>query len=146
MPNGSPIPVQPAAPGATPSLAGAAPNSPPFGSSPSVTPNRNQGLEAAAVQRLGVVIRMLTEILPMVGAPSEEGQSILTAIKSLSRHVRPGAVTPAAEANQLQRAQLQNIQNASLLQKLRQQQMAPQGAPGGVPGAPPRPPTPPMAA
>lgn len=144
MPDVTPSPVIGAGPGASPQQPGASsPIKPPFGSTPSVTPTPNPGLEVAGVQRLGVVLRMLTETLPMVGATSEVGKSVLNAIKDIAKHVKPGSVTPAGEANQLQKAQLQNAQNASILQRLRAGQAGPGagGPPGGMPmpqqGSPP---------
>lgn len=151
MPNDTPSPVAGGAPpGLPPGGPGgaqpAARPSPPFGSSPSVTPNPNQGLEAAAVQRLGVVIKQLTDILPLVGATTEVGEAIMSALRSLGKHVKPGAVTPAAEANQLQRAQLQNAQNGQVLQRLKQMAAGGQGPPGaGGPQQAPQMPRPGMA-
>lgn len=132
----TPSPAPGAAPGSTsPQPPGAgAPIKPPFGSTPSVTPTQNPGLEVAGVQRLGVIIHMLTETLPMVGATSDVGESVLNAIKTLSKHVKAGSVTPAAEANQLQKAQFQNAQNASMLQRLKASQMGG----GQQPGMPPQ--------
>lgn len=88
------------------------------------------------MQQLGVINRQLTEILSKVGPSSELGQTILDVLKKLSRHAEPGSVTPQQEANQLQKAQLQNAQNGQVLQMLRQQGNQPQGGPAqpGQPG------------
>lgn len=85
----------------------------------------------AGMQRLGVALRIISEALPMVGASSEMGKSALDAIKALSKHIKPGTVSPAGEQNQLQKAQLQAAQNAGMLQRLKAMQMA--GGPGGAP-------------
>lgn len=146
LPATSPSPgIGPAPGNPSPQPGAVSPVKPPFGSSPSVTPTHNAGLEVAGMQRLGVVIRLLTETLPMVGATSEVGGSVLDAIKTLSKHVRPGAVTPAAEANQLQKAQFQNAQNSQMLARLRQP-MPGGGTGGGQPGMPPQAPSAPAMA
>lgn len=132
MPEMSPTAATPAAP---PQAAGAAAPKPPFGSTPAVTPGQNQGLEMAAVQQIGVINRQLTEILAKVGTSSELGMTVLDVLKKLSKHVQPGSVTPQGEANQLQKAQLQNAQNSQVLQMMRQKTNQPPG--GGEGGAQP---------
>jgi len=102
---------------------------PPFGSSPMTGPTPNRGHEAQALQKLAVIIHDLEEIIPLVGSGSEAGKDVLDALKKLGKHVQPGAVSPAAQRNVLQNAQLRNAQQAKMMQAL-------QGAGGGGGGSP----------
>lgn len=118
-------------------LPGSGPQTPPMGTSPATGPTPNRGYEAAAVQRLGIVVKQLTDLLPLVGGTSELGQEIMKTIQKLAKHVQPGAVSPAGEKNQLQQALMQNEKNRSMMQQMGG------GKPGMPPGAPPGPPPPP---
>ncbi len=103
---------------------------PPFGQAAAAQPTPNRGYEAAGLQRLGLVVQQMQEILPQVGSGSEVGQALLKALTALSKFVPPGSVTPAAQKQQLERmaqAQQQGNQQMQALQAQRQQQM-PQGA------------------
>jgi hypothetical protein len=89
------------------------------------------------MQRLGLVIQQLQEILPQVGASSDAGQAVLKALTSLSKFVPPGSVTPAAQKQQLERMAQAQQQGNQQMQALQQQRMGAQGnAPGG--GQPPQ--------
>lgn len=112
---------------------GAAPGqSPPFGQSPAVGATPNRGFEAQGVQRLGAVIKMLEQLIPMVGAVSEIGKDVMQAITKLSKHIPAGAVTPQAERNTLEAAQIRNMQNSQLQQLQSAQQQKPPAAPPGM--------------
>ena len=124
----------PPPPGGAPG--GGGPQPPPMGSSPATGPTPNRGYEVAAQQGLGVIIHALENLLPKVGSTSDMGKDIMAMIKTASKHVQPGAVTPAAMSNELQKAQLNNTQNMAMMQRLRQQQ-AGGGAGGPQPGMPP---------
>lgn len=103
---------------------------PPFGQAAAAQPTPNRGYEAAGLQRLGLVINQLQEILPQVGAGSDVGQAILKSLTSLSKFVPPGSVTPAAQKQQLERmaqAQQQGNQQMQILAQQRAQQQ-PQAA------------------
>jgi hypothetical protein len=116
------------APAANPSPA-ASPAAPPFGQSGASQPTPNRGYEAAGLQRLGLVVKQLQEVLPQVGAGSDAGQAVLKALTSLSKFVPPGSVTPAGERQQLERmaqAQQQGNQQMQMLAQQRQQQQNPQ--------------------
>lgn len=71
----------------------------------------------------------------LVGATSETGQGLLKALNILVKMVPAGTVTPAAEKNMLEQAQMRNTQNMATAQQLKQQRMTPPGgqAPGGAP-------------
>lgn len=110
----------------------------PMGVSSVTGPTPNRGYEAAVQQRLGVYLPKLIELIPMAGAGSEVGQALLDAVKKLSKFVQPGSSSPAAEQNELQRAQQQNAQNRASAQQMGRPQMPGQGAmpPGGPPMQP----------
>ena len=100
----------------------------PFGTSPVTGPTPNAGFEAAGVQRLGIVIKMMTDILPLVGATSELGQALMKNISALAKFVPPGAVTPAAEKQNIEQMAFRNAQNTQMMQQMKPQQA------GGMPG------------
>lgn len=115
-----------------PNPAAAAPQpGPPMGASPVSAPSPNRGYEAAAAQRLGLVIKQLTDLLPLAGATSEIGKDILKALSTLGKHVPSGSVSPAAEKSNIERMSMQNTQQNAQMQALKQQ-----GA-GAAQGAPP---------
>lgn len=126
------VPMPEASP---PAAGGDSPQQAPMGVSSVTGPTPNKGFEAAVIQRLGGMINTLTELLPMVGATSEMGNMIMDTIKKFSKHVPPGASSPASERNNLQQQMMRNQQNMAMEQQMRgggQQQ--PQGQPQG--GAP----------
>ena len=106
---------------------------PPFGQAAAPQPTPNRGYEAAGLQRLGLVIQQLQEILPQVGAGSDAGQAVLKALISLSKFVPPGSVSPAAENQQIQRMQQNQMQGNQQMQLLAQQRAAQQGGQQGQP-------------
>lgn len=127
-------PVQPGAPAAPPVGTGtSAPGQPPFGSSPVTQPVPNRGQEAAGVSRLGVIVRLMEETIPLVGVGSEPGQALLNALKSLAKHVPPGAVTSGVQQSTLQHLAQQKQQMGPQIAAMRAAQPMPGGAP--PPGA-----------
>lgn len=120
--------------------AGGQPQQPPFGQTPVTASTPNKGYEAAALQKLGVIVKQLEPLLALLGSSSEPGQAVLKAINSLAKFVPPGSVTPAQTKNVLDSAQMQNTQNNAQMQALRQRMMQ-----GGQQGAAP-PQMPPRAA
>lgn len=114
------------------------PQQAPFGSSPATGPSPNKGYEAAALQRLGLVVKQLQDLVPLAGVGTDIGKAVLDALKSLSKHVPPGSVTPAGEKNQLESQMMKNAQGNQQMAALRQQMLQGQGG-GGQPGmqAPP---------
>jgi hypothetical protein len=112
----------------------APPKQAPFGSSPATGPTPNRGYEAAAAQKLGLVLKQLGELIPMAGATSELGMAIMDMIKKGSKFVPEGSVTPAAEKNQIDNMAMKNTQNNAQMQAIMAQKAA--GAAQG--GAPPQ--------
>ena len=96
------------------------PQQPPFGQSPVTGPTPNKGFEAAALKRVGLVVKQLTDILSLAGATSDVGKDILKAINMLVKHVPSGAVTPADERAGLERQMMQNTQNSQMQQQMKQ--------------------------
>lgn len=96
------------------------------------------GVQAAAVQGLGLVIRLMGELIPKVGAASPIGLDLAGTIQKLAKHVQPGAVSPAGEKNQVEALRLKQQTMAPQLAAMRAQ-----GGPPGA-GAPPGGATPPM--
>lgn len=130
--------------GGKPPAAGAPPAAPgkqPFGGSSASQASPNAGYEAAALQRVGVIVKQVQDLMNLVGATSETGQGLLKALNILVKMVPAGTVNPAAEKNMLEQAQMRNTQNMATQQQLKAHMQPPGGAPGGAPpgaGAPPQ--------
>ena len=125
-----------AIPASAPAPASGGPGQPaakqaPFGSSPATGPTPNRGYEAAAAQKLGLVLKQLGEMIPLAGATSEMGMAIMDMIKKGSKFVPQGSVTPAAEKNQIDNMAMKNTQNNAQMQAIMAQKQQ-----GGAPGAP----------
>ena len=120
--------MTPQAPAASP---GGSPSQAPFGTSPATGPTPNRGYEAAGLQRLGLVVKQLEEILPLVGAGSEMGKEVLKALNALVKLVPAGSVSPAAQKNNIQQIAARNAQENQQMQALKQQKM--QATQGGQP-------------
>ena len=118
--------------------AGTAPGQPPFGSSPVQMPTPNRGLQANALTQINVAVRILERALPVMGATSPVGKDLMSAIRSLSKHIQPGDMGQGSEASTLQNMMMQAKQNMpqqALLSALQQQ---PQSPAGGMPATPPQ--------
>lgn len=121
---------------------------PPFGSSPATGPTQNLGSTAGGLARIALILRIMEETLPLVGASTEPGQDLLKAMQMLAKHIQPGSVSPASERNSLQNVMLKMQQNAPMMAALKarmaQSAQAPvsampdtSGSPdGGVPSQP----------
>lgn len=105
----------------------------PFGQSPATGPTPNKGFEAAALKRVGLVTKQLTELLQLADASTDLGKDVLKALNMLVKHVPSGSVSPADEKGEMQRRQMANTQNNQQMQALRQSQQTPQGGAGGPP-------------
>lgn len=107
------------------------PQSPPMGVSPATGPTPNKGYEAAAMQRLGLVIKQLTELLPLAGATSDIGKTVVKMIDMAVKHVPAGSNTQASERNQIDEMARKNVQSQQTNQML--QKSAAGGQAGGQP-------------
>jgi len=92
-----------------------------MGVSPATGPTPNKGFEAAGLQRLGMIINQLADVMKMLGATSEAGQAVNKAIGQLAKHVPAGSVTPAAEKNMAEQTMMRATQNNQQMQALAQQ-------------------------
>ena len=126
-----PMPLPPPGAGAPPQLG--PPGQPPSGSSPMTMPMPHKGMEVAGLARLGVVVKQLTELLPILGVNSEPGKDVMTCLTKLAKHVPDGTISPGLEQSAMQR----------IMEKLRQQgpqiaqAMQQRGGGGMPPGAGP---------
>lgn len=100
-----------------------------MGSSPATGPTANKGFEAAGLQQLGMVVKQLERLIPMLGAATEPGAAALKALNALAKFVPAGSVTPSAEKNMAEQTQMKAIQNNQMMQALKQG-----GQMGGQPG------------
>lgn len=127
-------------PDTPPAAAPQQPQQAPFGQSPATGPSPNKGFEAAAAQRLGIVIKQLEELVSMAGATTEVGQAALKMLNIGVKLVPAGSVTPAAQKNNLEQMAMKNAQGNAQMQALKAQRMGGQGgAPGGAPQGQPMP-------
>lgn len=117
--------------------------SPPFGSSPITGATPNRGLEAAALQKVGLLATAASQIISEVGATSEIGRELSTILSKLLKLVPPGTVSNASERDQLQKMLYGNTQRGMQMQQLKQRNaqdamgggQKPQGMPN-MPGMP----------
>ena len=112
----------------------------PSGVSPATGPTPNKGYEAAAAQRLGLVIKQLEELISMSGATSEVGQAALKMLNIGVKLVPPGSVSPASAKNNIEQMAMRNAQQNQQMQALKAQPG------GGQPGGAQQPPQMPKAA
>lgn len=124
------------APGAAAPAGGA--KQAPFGNSGATQPTPNAGFEAAALQKVGVVIKQIQDIMQIVGAGSEPGKDLLKALNILVKLAPAGNVSNASERNMLEGALMRNTQNGAMQQQLKQS--AQQKPPGQGQPAPQQPP------
>ncbi len=55
----------------------------------------------------------------MLGIASDPGKDVMKALNMLAKHVPPGAVTPAAEKNSIEKMAMQNAQQGQQMQQMR---------------------------
>ena len=121
-------------PETTPAAAPQQPQGAPFGQSAATGPTPNKGFEAAAAQRLGLVVKQLEELISTAGAASEIGRACLEALNKLVKLVPAGSNTPASSKNNIEQMAMKNQQQNQQMQALKAQ-----SAGGGQPGAQPQP-------
>lgn len=125
--SGTPKPATPGGGGAAPPQAG---KQAPFGNSGATQPTPNNGMEAAALQRVGVIIKQVQDVMQLVGAASEPGKDLLKALNILVKLAPAGNVSNASERNMLEQSLMRNTQNGAMQQQLKQ---ASQPKPPGQP-------------
>ena len=110
----------------------------PSGVSPATGPTPNKGYEAAAAQRLGLIIKQLEEIIPMAGATTDIGKACLDALNKLVKYVPSGSVSPASAKNNIEQMAMKNAQQNQQMQALKQQQGGQQPPAQQMPGMMPK--------
>jgi len=95
----------------------------------------NKGFEAAGLQKLGVIVKELESLVPMVGATSEVGKAVLDSLSKLAKHIPTGAVSPASQRNVMQDMMMKAQQNGQMQKQLDGQRAQGAGAPAAA-GAP----------
>ncbi len=131
-PGAPPKPADPAAGGASPAPGGApAGKQAPFGNSGATQPTPNNGMEAAALQRVGIIIKQVQDAMGLVGAGSETGKELLKALNILVKLSPAGNVSNASERNMLEQSLMRNTQNGQQQAMLKQSQA--QKPPAGQP-------------
>ena len=104
-------------------------------------PTPDRGSQAAALAQVSWAVRLLEKALPLLGVASPPGKDVMSALKSLSKHVPPGSMSPGVENNALQQLMMQGKQEQPQIQALRAMgqgggpSMGAEAPPGG--GAPP---------
>lgn len=95
------------------------PGTPPMGASQATQPTQNQGFQAAGIQRLGLIVKLMEQTVPLLGAASEPGKDLLQALTRLSKHVPPGAVSPASQQNTMQNLMMRQAQMGPAMAAMR---------------------------
>lgn len=138
------IPQQPGA--AAPPGAGSPPQQgqPPIGSSPATGPTQNTGMQAKALQGVGVLLSGMASAIQALGPTSPIGQALTKAMMDIGKHVPPGSVTPEGEMNFIKQLAMKAQQMAPQRAAMASQGGPPPGAmpPPGAGAAPPPPPPP----
>lgn len=128
MPQGQPVPPSP-----SPASQG---QSPSIGSSPATMALPNKGHEAAGLARLGVVVKLLADIVPMLPPNTEPGKDVLQCLQRLSKHIQPGAVSPGVEQASMARLAAQQRQMGPQIAQMRAQNAQQPPSPPDAGGAP----------
>lgn len=96
----------------------------PFGNSSATQPTVNAGYEAAAMQKVGVLVKQVQDIMNLVGAGSEMGKKLLKVLNTLVAIAPAGNVSNASERNMLEQSLMKNTQNGQTIAALKQGQAA----------------------
>lgn len=109
---------------------------PSFGNTPVTGATANRGFEAAALQKVGLIVGELARVLADVGATTEIGKTIASVLPKLSKLVPSGATSPAGARNQLQEMMTKNQQRNAQFQQFRQNSQKPPAASPSMPQMP----------
>lgn len=85
----------------------------------------------AGKQKVAMAVKVLQDALPMYGASSDEGQTILDCLRKLGKMAQPGDVSQSGMQNGL----MQQMLKAAQAGQTQKAMAAPQAGAGG--GAPP---------
>lgn len=92
----------------------------------------NKGYEAAGLQKLGVLVKEMESLIPMLGATTDAGKAVLEALGKLVKHVPTGSVSPASNRNVLQQMFTAAQQNGAMQKQLDQSRQGGAAAGGGA--------------
>lgn len=90
-------------------------------------PTPNGGNEAAAKQQVAIVVQILEQALTKAGSDTEIGQSILAALKPLSKLIMPGDAQGATVSTEMKSLMQRDQSQQPMIAALRG------GASGGAP-------------
>jgi hypothetical protein len=93
---------------------------PSAGSSPVSQPVPNQGHQAAGMAKLAMIVRLMEQTIPMLGAGSEAGRDLLQATSRLAKHVSSGSVSQGSENTAVQNLAAQQRQMQPIIAQMRQ--------------------------
>jgi hypothetical protein len=89
-------------------------------------------MEAAGLSRLAVVVRLLEQIVPLLGVASEPGKDVIKSLNTLAKHVPQGSVPPGVQQSTLQSLMQQNQQMQPQIAAIRAMQGGAQPPGGGA--------------
>jgi hypothetical protein len=95
-------------------------------------------MEAAGLARLSVVVRLLEEVVPLLGVSTPPGKDVIRALNTLSKHIPAGSVPPGVQQSTLQALMQRNQQMSPQIAAVRAMQppiggAAPPPAGGAMP-------------
>jgi hypothetical protein len=73
------------------------------------------------MQRLGLVIKQLQELLPLAGVGSDIGKDVLKMLNIAVKHVPSGSSSPAAEKNNIENMAMRNAQQGMASRQMAEQ-------------------------
>lgn len=123
-PQGAPPPAPPSAPQQV---------ARPTGQTGATMPVSNQGIEAAAMAKLGLVAQMMQMTLAVLPVGGDVARDVRQALDKIAKHVPPGGMNRGVEMSELQKMQLQQRQMGPQIAAMRAAQAG--GAGGGMPAA-----------
>lgn len=90
----------------------------------------------AGKQKVAMAVKVLQDALPMYGASSDEGQTILDCLRKLGKMAQPGDVSQSGQINGLQQQMLKALQSGQTQKAIAAPQAGGGAAPGGAPPTP----------
>lgn len=79
-----------------------------------------------------MIVRLMEETIPLLGAGSEAGRDLLQATSRLAKHVSSGSGNQGVENAAMQNAMAAQRQNAEIMAQMRARQAAPAPQPAAA--------------
>lgn len=73
------------------------------------------------MQRLGLVVKQLQDLLPLAGVGSDLGKDVLKMLNIAVKHVPSGSSSPAAEKNNIENMAMRNAQQGMASRQMAEQ-------------------------